>query len=430
MRIVFPALPLFLALSVFAVPLDRIVAVIDDDIVLESELNELTYYTYQSMGKAVPLGSPEFNASRKEVLRSMIDDKLLLKEAEVESVTVSMDEVVRQREAQIDGYIQKLGSREALEEELKKSYGMTLAKMKKNLDDQIREQMMKMRLADAIRQKRTPTRDEIEQFYRLYRDSLPTEKSSLRLSHIQRIVQPSAEVAAKARIRIEAIEKELQAGKSFDELARAVSDDPASAKNGGDLGFFGKGLLDPAFEKAAFSLNPGELSKIVRSTYGFHIIKLEERHDKEIRARHILVLVRPGTDDTLRVKATLDSLRLACVTDSAFAKGAKTFSDDKLTADKGGDLGWIAEATLTGDYKKAIGDLKTGQNSEPVLIGDAFHLFRLLDRKAERTLSLDTDYDAIKSMASSQQLKKELATLADRMRKRVYVENRLDSDGK
>ncbi|MFH0920068.1 MAG: peptidylprolyl isomerase [Fibrobacterota bacterium] len=413
----------------FAVPLDRIVAVIDDNIILESELNELTFFSYQNSGKAVPVGSPEFNAARLEVLRSMIDDKLLLKEAEAESIAVSMEEVVRQREAQIDGYVQKLGSRDALEAELKKSYGMTLSKLKKNLDDQIREQMLKMRLAEALRQKRPPTRDEIEQFYTQYRDSLPTEKSSLRVSHIERRIQPSPEVEAAAKARIEAIEKEILSGKPFDALARDVSDDPASAKNGGDLGFFGKGLLDPAFEKAAFALNPGETSRIIRSVFGYHIIRLEERRDKDIRARHILVLVRPGRDDTLRTARLLDSLGKACVTDTAFAGAAARGSDDKLTRDKGGDLGWVGEANLNGDYKKAISEIAVGHNSAPVLIGDALHVFRVIERRAERTLTLESDYDAIKSMAVNQRLKKELSGLADRMRKRCYVENRLETPG-
>src|SRR3989339_214759 len=221
----------FFVVSAFALSLDRIVGIVDEEIILESELNELTYFTYQSMGKAVPLGTPEFNAARREILKGMVDDKLLLKEAEAESITVSQDEVVRQRESQIDGYVQKLGSRDALEEELKKSYGMTLSKLKRNLDDQIREQMMKMRLAEGLRQKHPPTREEIEQFYAQNRDSLPTEKSSLRLSHIEMRIQPSPEVESKARARIAAIEKELCSGRPFDVLARDMSDDPASAKN-------------------------------------------------------------------------------------------------------------------------------------------------------------------------------------------------------
>ena len=417
----------FLSAALFsATRLDRIVGIVDNQIILESELNETAIFTYQSMGKAVPFGSPELEQFKKTILGKMIEDKLLLKEAEAESVTVSRDEVVRQRDAQIDQYVQKMGSREALEEELKKNYGLTLNKLKKNLEDQISEQMMKMRLTEMLRQKNIPTRDEVEKFYTEYRDSLPKEKSSIHLAHIMKEVAPSPAIVEQAQKRIKAIEDELFAGKSFESLAQRYSEDPASAKQDGDLGFFQKGLLDVAFEKAAFSLGVGEVSHIVRSSYGFHLIKLEERRDNEIRVRHILILVRPDAGDTLRVSKQLDSIRLAAASDSSFAKAAAGVSDDKLTKLKGGDLGWLSGEALSEDYKKAIVDLKAGENSAPVLITGAYHVFRVLSRLDERPLTLDQDYETIRNYAENYKLKKQLQIITDRLRKKVFVENRFD----
>ena len=417
---------LFACSALHAARLDRIVAVVDNQIILESELNEMAAFTYQSMGKAVPETSPEFDQFRKTILDKMVEDKLLLKEAEAESVTVSRDEILRQRDLQIDQYVQKLGSREALEQELKKNYGLTLNKLKKNLEDQLNEQMMKMRLTEILRQKNVPTREEVAKFYTDYRDSLPTEKSSIHVAHIMIEIAPSPDIVAQAEKRIKAVEEELLAGKPFESLAKQYSEDPASAAQGGDLGFFQKGLLDVSFEKAAFALGIGEVSKIVRSTYGFHLIKLEERRENEIRVRHILILVRPGAADTLRVTRELDSLRTALATDSAFSKAASVLSQDKLTKSKGGDLGWVGADNLNEDYKKAIADLKTGENSAPVLIRGALHLFRVLDRKEQRALTLDQDYETVRSFAENYKLKKQLQVLTDRLRKKVYVENRLD----
>lgn len=422
---------LLVILVLFSFPdatlLDRIVAVVDDQIVLESELNETAAFTYQSLGKAVPSsGSPEFEAFRRNVLDRLIEDKLLLKQAEADSITVSHDEVLRQRDAQIDQYIQKLGSKEALEEELRKSYGLSLAKLKKNLEDQINEQMLKMRVTEAMRLKNIPTRDEVEKFYQDYRDSLPKEKSSIHLAHIMKEIQPSAAIVGLAEKRIRAVEEELFAGKPFDVLAKKYSEDPASAEQGGDLGFFQKGLLDVSFEKAAFALGVGEVSRIVRSSYGFHLIKMEERKDNQIRVRHILILVRPSSADTLAARQMLDSLRKTELSDSAFIKAAQQFSDDKLTRQKGGDLGWVSGENLNEDYKKAIAELKAGDNSEPVLIRGAFHLFRVLAQVDERPLSLEQDYETLRTFCENYKLKKELQALTDRLRKKVFVENRLD----
>ncbi len=413
-------------ISLSATSLDRIVAVVDNQIILESELNEMTIFTYQSMGKAVPFDSPEYNEFKKTILEKMIEDKLLLKQAEAESITVSRDEILRQRDAQIDQYIQKIGSREALDEELKKNYGMNLNKLKKNLEDQIGEQMMKMRLTETLRQKNIPTREEVEKFFKEYSDSLPKEKSSIHLAHIMKDITPSPKIVEKAFGRIKAVEDELLAGKSFDSLAVKYSEDPASAKQGGDLGFFQKGLLDVAFEKAAFALNVDEVSKIVRSSYGYHLIKLVERKDNQIRVRHILILVRPDANDTLKVMKALDSIRLSKTTDSAFSQAAATISDDKLTKLKGGDLGWVGSENLNEDYSKAIAGLKPGENSAPILIRGSFHVFRVLAHFDERSLSLEQDYETIRTFTENFKLKKELQSLTDRIRKKIFVENRIE----
>jgi peptidyl-prolyl cis-trans isomerase SurA len=416
---------LLLAVSlVFAAPLDRIIAVVDDQVILESELDEVTVYAFQSQNKAVPQGE-EYQATRRTVLKSMIEDKLLVKYAELDSVTVSDDEVAAQREQQIDMFIKQVGSREALEAELQSKHGLTLSKLKKNLDDQIREQFLKGRLTEKLKFMYAPTRKEIERFFRDYRDSLPRQKSSVHLAHIMRKIEPSAAVVDSARKKIEAAAGRLSSGEGFAALVEAYSEDTVSAKNGGDLGFIEKGFLDKNIEQAAFTLNPGDISGVVRSRYGFHIIKTEERRDKAVRIRHILVFVRPDADDTLRTRAFLDSVSRVASTDSLFSVVAGMVSDDKITRHKGGDLGWVSQNNLSGAYQKAIADLSPGENGPPVVIDDACHVFRLLDRTDARGLTLDDDFAIIKELATNYRLKQEIGRICDRMRQKVYVENRL-----
>jgi peptidyl-prolyl cis-trans isomerase SurA len=363
---------------------------------------------------------------KRQVLESMIEDKLLLKEAEEESIQVSHDEIVQQRDQTINMYIQQMGSREALEKELVEKYGTTLVKLKKTLYDQVREQFLKVRLTEMLKRKYAITKKEVEKFYLDYRDSLPKEKSSIHLAHIMKKIEPAEEIISQSKKRIEAIEEELLSGKSFETLAKEYSDDPVSAKNGGDLGFFQKGFLDKAFEKVAFALNIGETSKITRSRYGFHIIRLEERRgEKEIRVRHILVLVRPNTGDSLHTRDMLDSIRTLITADTQFVQCAKTISDDKLTKHKGGDLGWVSRENLSPAYKDAIAELSVGETSGPVLIGNAFHIFRILGQKDDRRLTLENDFEILREFASTYKLKGEIKNICNRIRKRVYIENRM-----
>ncbi|OGS33801.1 MAG: hypothetical protein A2293_12075 [Elusimicrobia bacterium RIFOXYB2_FULL_49_7] len=407
------------------IPLDRIAAVIDDDIILESELNELARFSFQNNGKAVPTGV-EFDEVRRQLLESMIEDKLLLKQAEAESIKVSREEVNALRDNKIESFVSQVGSLDNLEKVLMQNYGLTVAKLKKNLEKQINEELMKMRLVESLKQKRSPTRKEVERFFADYRDSLPNEKSSIRLSHIMKRIAAAPAIVEKARKRIESAEAKLQAGVSFEKLAEAETDDAASAKNGGDLGFFTKGFLDKNFEKTAFSLNVGEISPVVRSRYGYHLIKLEERRgEKEIRVRHILTLILPDKADTLRAVAFLDSLAAFCGSDSAFAKQAVACSDDKLTAHKGGDLGWLSEEGLEASYQGAIKGLNVGENSRPVIIDDAVHLFRVCDRRSQRSLDLDNDFETIRDFASNYLVKQDIKSLCGRMRQKLHVENRL-----
>ncbi|MBL8024921.1 MAG: peptidylprolyl isomerase [Fibrobacteres bacterium] len=418
---------LILALTAYSAQtklLDRIIAVVDDQIVLESELNEMTYFTFQSMGKAVPVNSDEFDVMRSRVLNSLIEDKLIVKEAEAESISVSPDEIKKQRDGQIDSYIQKMGSKEALEAELKKSYGLTLPKLKKQLEEQIREQSLKMQLAQKIRMKINISREDVTAFLAANKDSLPKEKESIMLAHIQKEIMPADAIVKAAEVKIRLIEEEAAKGAAFPDLAKKYSEDP-SASLGGDLGFFEKGFLDPAFERAAFALNVGDVSSPVRSSYGYHLIKLEERKDNSIRVRHILLLVRPSSEDTLRAQKLCDSIAANAVTDSAFKKAASIFSDDKLTRDKGGVLGWLPADKLGKEYKDAVSDLKQSENSRPVLLGNSYHIFRMIERMEERPLTLADDYETLKNLALNSRMRDELSQRAERIKKRIHVENRL-----
>src|SRR5690606_31269287 len=139
------------------------------------------------------------------------------------------------------------------------------------------------------------SRKEVEDFFRTYKDSLGIIPEKVKISHIYRNPKASDEVKKKSRELAEAILDSVKSGVDFAELAKKYSEDPGSAAQGGDLGFVKRGIFYPEFESAAFSLEPNEISEVVESPAGFHIVQLLEKRGESVHTRHILIKIK--TDD-------------------------------------------------------------------------------------------------------------------------------------
>lgn len=197
--------------------------------------------------------------------------------------------------------------------------------------------------------------------------------------------QPTTEQAeADALARIQGVQARLAAGEDFAALAEELSEDPGSAAQGGDLGFFGEGMMVPEFEEAAFALEIGQVSEPVRTQFGYHLLKLEERNaeTEEVRARHILI--RSNTDPSpaaiavaeAQALATAEALRARILAGESFADVATETSADDATATEGGDLGWFwaENSRYDQDFTTAAFALAVGEVSEPVKSAAGYHL--------------------------------------------------------
>jgi peptidyl-prolyl cis-trans isomerase SurA len=402
--------------------LDRIVAVVGKEIILESEFKQ-EWSQYASQAGIEAKSQAEQNRLQREFLDQMINNKLLLlaaqKDTTIQITSKDVDQAVTDQMKKIKSQF----SDEAFQAQLQ-AEGLTEATLKKKYREQIRNQMTIDRLVSAKISKVSVSSKEVKDFYQNYQDSIPDQPEAVKLSHILLEIQTSPSTLDSLKRKAEGILELVRKGGDFSQLAATYSDDPSS-QEGGDLGFFKRGDMIPKFEEVAFALNPGEVSDVVQTEYGYHIIKVEEKEGDRVHARHILVFIRPSPQDTLQVMQLADSLYQQLEKGADFGETAKAFSTDEESKKMGGELGWYPVATMTPEFKQAIKDLKVGEISPPVISQYGIHILKVLDRKTERKLTLEEDWDAIKDMVRQQKTNEMIAKWAQKLREQYYVDIRL-----
>ena len=416
----FLAMTLLVLNPLRAQTLDRIVAVVDDDIILESELNAQTQL-YVLNNKV----DPKTPGLRDQVLESMINEKLIVAKAIEDSVTVTDDEVQQQLDAVIAQRVQQVGSEARLEE----MYGMPLVRIKHEFRDEMRKNLLAQKLQQQRFGDEEVGRYEVEEFYRTYKDSLPRVPEEVDLSQI--VIKPKFTEAAReaARAKAQQILDSIKAGVDFAGLATRHSQDPGSAAQGGDLGFVRRGQFVKEFETAAFALADSQVSGIVESEFGFHIIQLLERRGDAVHARHILIRIERTQQSDSTAIALLDSLRRRAMAGENFAELAKLYSDNKENNLMGGSMGTWDVNQLDKGVAQAIEGLKQGDISMPTRIGMgssyAYEIVLLRKRTPPHDMTLDTDYHKIETIALNFKRSRDYQEWMKELRSQIYWESRL-----
>lgn len=405
-------------------PVDGVAGVVNGSPILFSEVEELRFAMQQQRPGFAAL--PE-SQQRQEAFDRIVDDKVLLEKASQDTTLRVSERDVEARVADMYARVaQQQGGERQLESALRQATGMSLGQFKSRMADQVRENMLRQRVQMKYVGDPQPSQFQVREFYERYRDSLPVQRDVARLFHLQWRVKPSAALEKEALDEARALVERLDEGESFADLARLHSDD-FSGGDGGDLGYTKRGTLDPDYERAAFRLDAGDYTRApVRTRFGYHVIRVTGKRDNEIRTSHILIRVTPSSADTARARVWLDSLGGTLKTTEAFKAAARRFSDDRKTRDLGGDLGWFSRDSLAGAYKAVVDTVPEGAVSDPVLIGDSWHLFRVEHKAAERRLSLEEDYALISLYAREWLVGERLASLIESWREQMHVGNRLD----
>ena len=402
--------------------IDKIVAVVDNEIILQSELNFQTTI-YASQRGADP-NSPEL---KKQILNSLIDEKLVYAQAELDSIQVTEDEISQRIDYQISVLQQQYGSTQNIE----KLYGMSIEKIKRELRDDVRKNLMVQRLREKNFASLEASRREVEEFFENYKDSIGTIPEKLKIYHI--FVNPKTNSRLKKKYKdfAQAILDSIKAGASFEEMAKKYSEDPGSAQFGGDLGFVKRGVFYPEFESVAFAMKEGDISDIVESPAGFHIIQLLERRGESIHTRHILIKIKADENADLDAIEFLNNIRDSVVNNKGtFSEYAKKYSEDKDTAPFGGELGTFYINQLDKHLLDVVSKMKAGEISYPRRIeyGQGvygYHIVYLESRVPQHPASLEEDYPEIKRLADEYKKQKEYDKWIEGLKDKIYWDIRL-----
>ncbi len=390
------------------VVLDKIVAQVGGELVLMSDIE--AEFSYLKSSNRLDMDDQE---AKCMLLEQIMIQKLLIDQALIDSIEVSEEQIERDLNLRMDNVLNKMGGDEEL---FKQYYGKTVAEMKREYRDDIKNKILAESMQQKLLNKINITPSEVEAFYNsIPTDSLPFFNSEVEISQI--IVKPEVNKWEKKRAYEFATElkERIEAGEDFSEIAKKNSNDPGSAARGGDLGWMTRGKFVPAFEAVAYSLKKGEVSDVVETEFGYHIIKLIERRGNSIHAKHILIKPNLTLSDLNATKEKLDSIRNLIISDSmSFEQAVKRYSYDKTMSynNNGRMTNPVTQSTffemkdLPPDIYFAIEDLNENELTETMETTDQrgetlYQIIKLNTKTQPHKANLKEDYSKIQTYAKN-----------------------------
>jgi peptidyl-prolyl cis-trans isomerase SurA len=392
---------LFSGYSVFSQgkSLDRIVALVNDQMILESDIN---FYK---------LKTTDTNSVSCKVLYRLILDKLLYSKAIKDSIIVNDEEIDGELENRLQYFINVFGTQEKFE----KYYNKTLSELKVDFREDLKQQMLADRAKGKLLSGMNPTpRDVKDYFESLHLDSIPYYNAEVQMAQIVFLPKITREAKRAMKKKAEKIRLELLNKESgFSTQAILYSDDPGSASNGGELGWVEPGMMVPEFEQASFSLPIGQISELIETKYGVHIIEVLERKGEKARVRHILIAAKPDEDGIVKAGKLADSIRNQILSKKiSFQKAVELYSDDQIFKSNGGvlinlksktrspifEVGEIDPLLINQINNMNTGDITPAQPYKTLDQKIGYRIVTLLSETPPRKASLETDYNKIKDV--------------------------------
>jgi len=399
--------------------LDGIAAVAGNEVILESDLNSAILLQRSQF----PASTPD-SVVRQKVLLSMIDQKLLYAKALEDSVQISDDEVSQQLDYRIQQFVQQYGSEKRVEE----LYGKTISQIKREYRDEMKKQILGERwLQQKLGESERITRQEVQDFYNQYKDTLDqqTIPEQADIADIAIALKPSTAAKDSAYAMAKRILDSLRHGADFATMARRYSQDSGSAVDGGDLGFQKRGIFVKEFEQAAFALKEGQISDVVETEFGFHIIQLLERRGEEVHVRHILIRIPKTRSDEQLAIDTLQMIRDRILHGASFADMAQKYSDDPDTKPFGGDIGPVVLDGLSAEIRDSIKSMKPGDITQPIRsqITSSLSGFKILLLKKfipAHKPNMQQDYKQLENIATQYKQQEKVEQIMEDVRKQVF----------
>lgn len=400
--------------------LDRVEAIAAGEPILKSEIDAQLLLLLQQ-NPAIRPTDPEV---RQRIIDALINDRLMYVQAQLDSITVTDEEVNLQLEMTLQQLIRQVGS----EERLENIYQMPMWKIRQDGREEIRKRLLteryrQLKLADV---KVSPR--EVEEAYQRYRDSLPTIGKQYELYHIVRYVTPTQNAREAALAKAKAIRDSLLSGVDFCTLAARNSDDPNTRSSCGDLGMRNCTDFVPEFCSACKKLYTGEISMPIETPFGFHIVQMMDRTAEQIHVRHILVSITRSEGDRERVRGELEQLRQRILQgEIRFEDAARQYSDEQDTRGFGGALGKLAAASVEPDLAQILDTLADGSITMPIPYSTSptkqgYHIIWKKQTIPPHKPSLSTDYKELENFAISLKRQQMYEQLVATLRRRLHWE--------
>jgi peptidyl-prolyl cis-trans isomerase SurA len=393
---------------------DKIVAKVGTDIILLSDLQK-------ELAQMQRAGYLDENTDPRMVLEEMVNQKLIIQKAKDLKLTVNEDEIKSMAENYLKKIKAQYPSPAAFSTDLKNSK-LTESDLLQFYKDMLTEQsLIDQILKREITSKVSVSEAEVEHFYNETKDSLAVKPVSWELGLIVREIKPSEATKQAKLAEIKEIQNRLKNGEDFATIAKNESDCP-SKEVGGDLGFVKKGQMVKPFEDAAFALKLGEISDIVESNYGYHIIKLEEKKGEEIRVRQILKMLTSTAEDSLRERQLMEEIRTRYANGESFASLAKEYSMDKESSEDGGSLGEFTEKDIPPLFSVQIMQTPVGEMTPVLENSGLLYIFCRLQEYPPRMYSFNEVKDQVRDLVLRMKQNEAYNSWIANLRKEAYVQ--------
>lgn len=347
-----------------ALPVDRVVAVVGDQVILWSDvMNSINQQ--RAAGLQLPPDSAGQAALAKEALNALVDEEILVQKARLLKINVTPDEVNRSVDDQAKRIRQQFTTDQQFRDELKSAGFGTPEEYRRTLYDQFYRRTLQQRAFEELRKTavgRNVSDTEIQESFDRNKSQLQSSPATVTFRQVVVSPRPSAAAKATARAKADTILAEIRRGGDFEQIAKRESMDPGSKPQGGDLGWNRRGAMVPEFERMMFALRPGQISPVIETAFGFHIIRVDRIQAAEVKARHILIspVVDSADIAASRVEAetVASQLRAGAAFDSLIARHHDP-------AEEKGILQPFVRDSLPASYATAIAGKKAGDVAGP-----------------------------------------------------------------
>lgn len=399
-------------------PLDKIVAIVGDEMILLSDVQAQAMVLAQQDPRLDP-NDPEL---QKRILDQLINERLVLIKAKEDSITVTDEEIDQQWEFRLKALVQHYGSEKRIED----IYGMSIPRLKAEYRDEIKKFLLTEKLKEKKFGNIKVSEREVREFYEQYKDSLPVIPEQVELYHIVKSFIPPEELRRqKLELAKRVRDSIIQTG-DFVRFVKAYSEDYSTINSGGDLGWVPRGRFFPEFEQVAFNLQLREVSQPVETPLGFHIIQLLGKSKDSILVRHILFKITPSEEEINKTKRFLDSIRSLFYAGTPFEELAKKYSDEMETRGAGGFLGRFPVENLPENIRNVIDTLAPENVSPPYLYKthpvESYHIVYKKRVIPPHKPDLQTDYKELEQLCITFKQNKLYLEWIEELRKKIYWE--------